>query len=221
MISVFANKEDATGQYGIGHFFKKYGLVKGESELAVVYGEVPSEAKFRIKVHKNDMSNRMEGAIHYKGDVFPVFENATKLEANGEVLATFSNGLDEYPVIVKRKNEIEIGLDVFTETTKMLTGFLEPFWVEGTKFSEYLVKTPLVDVYEKMLMDCILLLSSENGIKFGQKDMWPDGKKFAVGLSHDVDLYKKTIQYFSHMWLDMTELDYAGAAREFRQIHIG
>ena len=218
MIAVHSETVEPVRRYGLGHFLSKFNIQTGESEVALVYGDGKAGEKNIVRVQINEMGERLEGAIHIGGETYPIFETPKKIEIRGEVIAHFSNGLDEYPVIVRTGDGIEIGFDIFNEVGHLLSGFMERYWPASTKVGDYLARTPVVDIYEKILMDCIKKLATEANINIKQKELWPGNKRFALGLSHDVDLYRKTIQYFSHFTKHVQEFEFRESAKQVRDI---
>ena len=87
----------------------------------------------------------------------------------------------------ERDNRVRINFDVFNEVGHILSGHLEKLSPEEKL---EIAKIPLVDIYERILFDAL-------PGKPQTKPFWPDGKKFAVCLTHDVDEIRKTYQYFS------------------------
>lgn len=150
-----------------------------------------------LQIYSNDLHEEITGYLKIDTDDLPLFEVPRKLNTGGEVIATFKNkGESEmYPCIVIANNELIIGFDIFNEIGHILSGHLD-FVVENERNG--LTKTPIVDMLEKLLHDSLKLVCKKNGIDFECKPFWPDDKKFAVCLTHDVDRVKKTFQYVTH-----------------------
>ena len=103
--------------------------------------------------------------------------------------------------IEKTGKRVKINFDVFNEVGHILSGHLEKLNLEEkTKIAEI----PLVDIYERILLDAL-----PGEIK--TKPFWPDGKEFAVCLTHDVDEIRKTYQYFSRPLLHIKRGEFSRA----------
>ena len=221
MIVADSSKLDPLRRYALDHFMTKFGIQAGAEGVCLGYaGDFPTNHP-AVKLSKNEMGDGLEGAIHYGREVFPLFEVPIKIDAKGKTIATFSSGVDEYPVIVESETGIEIGFDVLNEAGHLLSGFLERYWPAKTAEARYIARTPTVDIYEKILMDCIESVARRRGIKVARKDFWPDGRKFALGLSHDVDLYRKTVQYFSHFIRHLEDYEFKEAAKQVQKFFMG
>jgi len=112
-------------------------------------------------------------------DPFP-FENALKLDE------TFAS--------CKTTNV----LDILRRIELILSGYLERIWSElNEREKKVLARVPVIDCYEEVLFNCILHTYLESGTPVVQKAFWPNGKKFVVCLTHDVDEIKKRYQYIT------------------------
>jgi len=111
----------------------------------------------------------------------------------------------EIPILQKSK-EIEIGekkvvlpFDIFSEFTNYITGRFEEF-LKNREFSEKFSKIACLNYLEEFLVECLEIPLREIGMDFHSKlPYWPENKKFAICLTHDVDEIRKTYQYIT--WL--------------------
>lgn len=202
MISVLHEPENRLSAYGLNRFISKFGLERESGGLAIGYGNV----KNGIKLIENNLENATCGAVHFGDSIIPVFSRP--VEVAGDVVATFSDGIYEYPVIARDGDLLICGMDAFLHTGAFLSGYLERFWPPIAKESAFLARVPLADAMERMIFEIAAELAKEKEVEFRAKPFWPDGAPFALGLSHDVDLYRKTVQYFSHAWKHATSFEF-------------
>jgi peptidoglycan/xylan/chitin deacetylase (PgdA/CDA1 family) len=169
-----------------------------DSKINVIYGNSLMDTKgFNTRIVENEMQNDISGYLKNEEEKTPLFEKPINLNEKGKTLVIYVDEDDEYPCVVLENNGITIGFDIFNEVGHLLSGYLEPFW-KSKVTREQLAKIPVVDYYEKILFDCLMLASKKSNIQLNYKSFWPDGKEFAVCLTHDVDRVKKTFQYVTH-----------------------
>lgn len=200
MISIRYDASDPYRAYGVDHFISKYGItIKENNNTSVVckYYESMNGQEVVIKVLKNDIENDICGYLEIKDMKIPIFEKPVRLNT-GNPLVMFRSEGNEYPCATFKNNTLTIGFDVFNEVGHILSGHLEHFWKSCTPESQKIAKIPVVDFYEKILFDCMLFACEQLNLSIAYKPLWPDGKKFALCLTHDVDRVNKTYQYFTH-----------------------
>lgn len=186
---------DITNQYrlqGVKHFISKYGLENNNQKphIIITYADIKYKNKFIIKILKNTISEQREAKLIFKNILVPLLEKPHNLKnQNGKCIYQFIYENKKYCCIKKDKNIITIGVDLFYEIGLILSGYL-------IKFGNNDFALPLIDYYEKILFDCILMGSKELSIPLIQKDFWPSGETMAISLSHDVDRINSNIGHY-------------------------
>ena len=205
MISIHYKTRDVYTVYAIEHFIKKYEIPAeiNSSELGEAYTQIEIKSsdnnKFILKIRENDIQDEIQGWVKTKDEKIPIFEKPLELDPTGCILAMFYSSTNEkYPCITLDENCINFSFDVFKEVGYILSGHLEEIWSSNKNEKTMIAKIPVVDCYEKILFDCIMLASDKLNVPLEYKPFWPDGKKFAVCLTHDVDRVNKTFQYVTH-----------------------
>lgn len=88
--------------------------------------------------------------------------------------------------------------DLFHAVGCILSGHLEKLSIEEKR---EIAMIPVADIYEKILFDALSHDRISERIK--EKPLWPNGKRFALFLSHDVDEVRKTYQYITRPLLSL------------------
>ena len=138
--------------------------------------------------------------------------------------------IDEVPVLyvgekperLHHENEqIILGFDILSPFFYLLSRYEECANPNRDEFGRFrardsvlsrlnLLETPILNTYVNLLRDVF----NRCGLPGGQP-LWPEGKRFAVALSHDVDIPRKTIpgslRVFFNQLLGNRELEGAGA----------
>jgi len=202
VISVLHHSSDAFALNGMNHFLEKYGLSATFNDkspvISVVYGDAESvRSEFTVRIADGKVKKCPSGWITFAGEKAPIFE-VPKKTPGGRALVIFTDGKRKFPCASVKKGTITIGFDLFSEVGHVLSGSLEGYW-SGLSLQEKkeVSKTPTVDLYEKILFDALVIVCRESGVPLVHKSFWPDGKKFAVCLTHDVDEIRKTYQHIT------------------------
>jgi hypothetical protein len=215
MISLYYNTEDRFSQYGINHFIEKFGILveinkPSPSGIIIVYGCKVS-GDIIITLEENKIKNSICGKISTPSEQIPVCEIPRDTGPGDEVIAYFENDTVRYPCVTRTKQGIIIGIDIFKETGYLLSGHLDKIRpsLDSTTIKKLAAK-PVVDFLENILFKAILSGYHERHIPLVQKSIWPDGKSFAVCLTHDVDEIKKTYQWISRPLRFLARRDFSG-----------
>jgi len=181
MIQLKFDSKDSLSQLGLKHFLSKYQIPVAEEKdsagVCLSYGKTGG-GEFNINVVENEITSETH-FFKLNELELPLFEDPTKITT---------------PSIKYDSKEVFFGFDVFKEIGCCLTRRLDSVISENP----HLAKTPVVDVLEKALFDAITRGYRELRKPFVCKSFWPEGKKFALCLTHDVDEVRKTYQYATH-----------------------
>lgn len=219
MIKVDNKINSTLRQYGIDHFIKKKGIITDSNErikIGITYNN--DNFDFTIRILENDIQKDVCGFLETDFYEIPIFEIPVKINSKGKPLVTFRNLEEKFPCVVLRDNEIIFGFDIFNEIGRMLSGHLEYIWNSDITEQNQLKRIPLVDYYEKILLDCLNIASEKVNITLKHKALWPEGKTFAVCLTHDVDRVNKTYQYFTHFIKHLKNRDTSSAMNQITSI---
>jgi hypothetical protein len=202
MISLYYRTDNPYSLYGIKHFIEKFGIpiklnIPSQSGIAIAYG-AETTGDFLIKIGENEIKNSICGKVSTQSEKIPVCEIPRDTGPRDEVIAYFENGITRYPCVTRTKQSIIIGIDIFKETGYLLSGHLDTLRPSlDIPSKRELASKPTVDFLENILFEAILAACSDRHIPLVQKSIWPNGKSFAVCLTHDVDEIKKTYQWIS------------------------
>ena len=215
MISLYYSTDNPFCHYGINHFIEKFGIPleinkSSQSGIILAYG-VKMKGDFVITLEENEIENTICGKISCPSDEIPVCEIPRDTGSGDEVIAHFNNNTIRYPCVTRTNRGISIGIDIFKETGYLLSGHLDAIRPSlNSSLQEELASKPVVDFLENVLFNAILAACHERQILLVQKSIWPDGKKFAVCLTHDVDEIKKTYQWVSRPLRFLARRDISG-----------
>jgi peptidoglycan/xylan/chitin deacetylase (PgdA/CDA1 family) len=220
MMSVVKSFKDPIRNHGIRHFFWKYNIKFNDKKLKIVYGEEKVNSEFVIRIYKNDIKNKIIGNLIIAGSQIPLFERPLKVE--GTPIAWFSDSFSDkinyLCVAMKNKKEIIIGFDIFNEIGHILSGHLDILWQSNSGDVNTLSRIPIVDAYENFFFDCICMARDISEIKMTYSPFWPNGKKFAVCLTHDIDVIKKNYQYGTHFLRQLIKGNFSGAIYHLKSL---
>jgi hypothetical protein len=215
MISLCYITDNRFSRYGIHHFIEKFGIPveinkPSQSGIVIAYGS-KAKGDFFIEVKENEIQDSVRGNICTNNDKVPICEIPHDSGTEDEVISYFQNGTTRYPCLTRTKQGFTIGIDIFKETGYLLSGHLDSIRpsLDITTQKELAAK-PVVDFLENLLFEVILIACREGAVPLIQKSYWPEGKKFAVCLTHDVDEIKKTYQWISRPLRFAGRGDYRG-----------
>jgi hypothetical protein len=202
MISLYYATDDHFSIYGIHHFIEKTGIAfeinkPSTSGITITYG-IEAQGDFLINIEHNEIKNHICGRISLDNDKIPVCEIPHDTGSGNEEIAHFESKSDLYPCVTRNDRGVSIGIDIFKETGYLLSGHLDSIRPSfDSEEKKELASKPVVDFLENILFNAILAGCHERKIPLVQKSLWPDGKKFAVCLTHDVDEISKTYQWIT------------------------
>jgi hypothetical protein len=200
-----------TDQYsaiGVNYFLTKYG-----------FSPENVEEKLHLKIlpdnHNIHSDTRISGWVEWKGISLPVFVPPVPVSDQGAPLLFYTDNSIKFPCAVITASNIFISLDIFRHLGLFLSGKLEKTWALLSEQKKDLIMAPFSDYYVDFLMYCIKTVHNEQTIPLVYKTLWPEGKPFAVHLSHDVDELKKTYQWLTHPWKYMKNHDIHGLYNQY------
>lgn len=203
MISLHYCTRNKYSLHGISHFLQKYGIPvrinddKG-SKIPIIYGNGNETCKsdFFIKIHEEKI----------KDDKF-----CEKILRNLEIEGGLIN-ISYKSDVTYSENQITVNFDIFKEIGYILSGKLDELLPKlNYQQRKIIARTPIVDIYEKMMFEVLLYACQKSDVPLVQKAFWQDGKQFAVCLTHDVDELKKTYQYFTRSIRDLKKKEFVRA----------
>jgi hypothetical protein len=215
MISLYYNSDNRFSLYGIHHFIEKFGVPFEVNKLSqsgiVIMYNCKAKGDFFIEIEENEIKNSIQGRICTKKDNIPICEIPRDTGPGDEIIASFENGPARYPCVTRTKQGFDFGIDIFKETGYLLSGHLDSIRPSlDTATQKELAAKPLVDFLENLLFEVIIIACRERAVPLIQKSFWPDGKKFALCLTHDVDEIKKTYQWISRPLRSACRGDFRG-----------
>lgn len=203
MIPFIHASQDPFGIYGRDHFLQKYGIFpsgngQGGSGITVWYGG-GGTGGFSIRIEENPVGKDVAGSVRAQGRDTPVFQTPRDTGEEGRVMARFTGAGGDFPCITETEGGIHIGLDIFGETGRLLSGHMEGIW-KGPRgaLAGSLAGIPVVDRLEELLFSSLLTACRRMGIPLVTQPLWPGDRPYAVCLTHDVDEVRKTYQWITH-----------------------
>jgi peptidoglycan/xylan/chitin deacetylase (PgdA/CDA1 family) len=202
MISLSYAGDDPITRFGIQHFLKKSGLAielnsLSKSDICISYRN-QEPGIFSITLKESQIKNSVTGTISTELGEVPIFEIPFDTGDKDQALAWYQENGSSYPCVTRFEGGIKIGFNLFKETGSLLNGHLDRIWPHLDDHQKDLVaQKPLVDFFEDLLVRFIQLGCEQVNIPLARKAYWPEGKRFAVCLTHDVDEVKKTYQWIT------------------------
>ena len=222
MITLSYHPQNPYGRYGMDHFVRRSGIPfeTGESapEGSLSYA-TSVEDQFAITVRGNTIQDRLCGQVSYRDTLVPVCEIPDNTGHGDLDLAFFDAAGTNYPCITKNAEGIDIGIDIFQETGYLLSGHYDRIWGNLDEPGRRRVAScPAADILENILMGSILEGCRSLRIPLVRKSPWPDAKKFAVCLTHDVDEVRKTYQWLTRPVRCLRRGDFRGFGAQVRSL---
>lgn len=137
----------------------------------------------------------------------PLFSVPREVDQHGEVLLKFSAPSNSFCCASRDASGITIGFDIFHEIGLMLSGILDHHSALPENFT-YLY--PYVDLLEKFFFESLKEVHFSKGLPVIHKAFWPEGRPFALCLTHDVDELKKTYQWITFPVKKILRMDGSG-----------
>lgn len=218
--------ENKQARYVFKTFFDilgiNYTFFPHEEHLLICYDSPINEKDMKscralINITKCNQKNPTTTYISNANQEIPIFHSSALDGREGEILYTYKNNK---PSILLRQVDdkfvIDIGADIIASAFYLLSRQEEiitktkdehrRFQAKDSILYGIGLKRPVVNEYINLLFDLILLLHRKMNIPLLQKWYWPDGKEFAVCLTHDVDVVykwwiKRILSYLIHFRL--------------------
>lgn len=202
MISFHTSTDDPFSLYGIDHFFSRFGIPfrknpPDPAEISVWYG-AGAHGPFTVTVPEHPTRADPTGTVFYGDHSALVFETPDDTGTAGECMAVFDGGSGKYPCATLGKDSAGIGIDLFSETGYFLSGHPDKTWpLLDEEKKSVVAKNPAIDLLETLLYDLLIKGCCSRKIPLIHHTRWPEGKPYAVCLTHDVDEVKKTYQWLT------------------------
>jgi peptidoglycan/xylan/chitin deacetylase (PgdA/CDA1 family) len=221
MISLYYATDDPFSLYGIRHFIEKTGIAfeinkPSTSGVVIAYG-IEARADFLIQIGNNEIKNQICGRISLDSEKIPICEIPYNTDSGSASLAYFETEDIRFPCLTRDDRGVTSGIDIFKETGYLLSGHLDairPSLDSTTK--KDLASKSVVDFLENILFNAVLAGCRQQKLPLVQKSFWPEGKKFAVCLTHDVDELSKTYQWITRPLRYFARKDLKGIKGQIR-----
>ncbi len=202
MISLLNSSDDFLRLQGIRHFIEKTGIpidyYKGETTSFCIQCGNDQRGEFSICIKDSNVRNRRFGIINAFDTQVPVFQIPENTGKGDSTIGFYENEGESFPCITRFHNRIVFGFDIFHEIGLILSGNLEKIREDLDEFEKSRIsQIPLLDIYENFIFKAILEGCNALGLPLVRKAYWPEGKRFAICLTHDVDELKKTYQWIT------------------------
>lgn len=175
---------------------------QGKDYFESIYGPCIFGSETRLNPENDYTSIKEEpeicGWIRFQGIDLPVIFPPTPILEKGEPICTYSSPDEQYNCIVRTEEGIIFSINIFRHIGFFLSGEMERIWKKDVGRRRKTVQYPFVDLYARMFFDVIRNMYLNAGIPFASTVLWPDGKSYAVCLTHDVDEIKKKYQWITH-----------------------
>lgn len=215
MISIFCSANDGYSRIGINHFIEKFGISvtvnDSSSSTMIVVSETILGKECVIHIQDQSIQKKICGSLHISGLEIPICQVPAETASDGEIGAFFEQGTTRYPCITRKKEGYFLGIDIFKETGHILSGHYDDIRDSfDTATRRNIAAEPVVDILENLLFEALCVCCRNIDLPLVQKSFWPEGKSFAVCLTHDVDELKKTYQWISRPSRFLLKRDFQG-----------
>ena len=226
MIQIKHDLVNPYAAYALNHFLFKYGISakineteKADIEIRCANSEKKDTcARILIQISSAVAQPTIRGHLKTEEEILPLFETPQKLKVDGKVVATFQSEGISYACAIAGSNRLTLGFDIFNEIGQILAGHLDAIFDKQDNESKMLMKIPLVDLFEEFLFHSLRPICQQNSIELENKPFWPDGKRFAVCLTHDVDRVYKTYQYLPSILKNIKKRNPRGIVEQIKSM---
>jgi hypothetical protein len=212
MTVIVPDMEGSLSAIGKQYFYRKHGFTADVARKYITFmhdtGGDPGTEKISSTVAE----------IRYRECILPAFSQPAHIRGEGKIIATAEKDGDPYPCIVDNGVDTIIGFDPFFTMGFSLSGQLEPIWKRMGKEKEKYTRVSFVDVYSDILFAALCRAFGREGMPLVFKSFWPEGKKFAVCLTHDVDEIRKTYQWVTYPSRMVRKKDFQGLKNQYRSL---
>jgi hypothetical protein len=209
-ITIYFDSQEPCAKNGFHHFITKYGFtataISHEADIYTGYSPyVNRDSRIQIILHAiNEDGVRF---LNVQGETVPFFKIPARTEGSDPLIRVADNG-ESYACLSINSNRIIIGFDIFTEIGRILAGYYDEYFLKTNLVGQTLRAIPVIDVLEASLFSAINRVLPVPCLE--PRPVWPDGHKFAVVVTHDVDRVSKTYQYLPSILRSLKKVDLNG-----------
>lgn len=203
--------DDDYSRQGMAYFERIYGRCISDSDIEIVY---------ETETPPPEEEPEICGWIRFRESELPVIYAPTPIGTAGEPFCTYVSPEAVFDCIVHTSDAMRVGIDLFRHIGFFLAGELELIWKKNDSLRKKTVQYPFTDLYGRLLYEIVRKACHIAGTPLIRPALWPDGMKYAVCLTHDVDEIKKTYQWITHPLRCIVQKDKEGLANQiaaFRQ----
>ena len=160
------------------------------------------------------------GWIRFQGIDLPVIFAPNQIPEEGEPICTYRSPDEQCHCILRTEEGIRFSINIFRHIGFFLSGEMELILKKDEGLRRKMVQHPFTDLYARVFFDAIRDMYLDAAIPFASTVLWPDGKSYAVCLTHDVDEIKKKYQWITHPIRCIKQRDREGLSNQiasFRQ----
>jgi hypothetical protein len=205
---IIQTSKDLYSTTGVNYFASRYGFSPDMLEQKI-------HLKRRESDTAPDTGKKITGWIMWKGVRLPAISTPPPLSDQGIPLLLLKTDKAEYSCAIATDSDIIISLDIFWHLGFFLSGGMEETWSLLKEGKKEHILVPFSDYYCDFLFSCLQMIHNKQNIPLVYQSLWPEGKSFAVHLSHDVDEVKKSYQWMTHPWKYMKNRDFNGLYHQY------